>query len=238
MSAGVHQYNIRQDSEIMNSSLDKKTGMAFQKNRIETLTDGVFAIAMTLLVTGLDIPKLNGIVTSGAVDSLLFSLFPGFIHYIIAFILLAGFWWASHLRSHYIQSIDNKMGFLTITTLLFVGLIPFSTNLAGDFPLNTHAVIIFEFNLFVLGLLSVLQWNQILTNAMCLDPDADVKMLVLNREEAYIFPLLSLFAILLALISIPWGIFIYLIAPVYIVLLWLKETKSHVTKEKRVHKTG
>ena len=131
----------------MDTSQNKETGKAFCKNRIETLTDGVFAIAMTLLVTGLDIPKLNGIATSGTVDSILLNLFPDFIHYIIAFVLLASFWWSSHLRSHYLQSIDRKMSFLTITTLLFVGLIPFSTNLAGDFPLNTHAVIIFELNL-------------------------------------------------------------------------------------------
>jgi uncharacterized membrane protein len=122
---------------------NKGTGKVFYKNRIETLTDGVFAIAMTLLVTGLDIPRINGIVTNGTVDSLILNLFPDFIHYIIAFVLLASFWWASHLRSHYLQAIDRKMSFLTIATLLFVGLIPFSTNLAGDFPLNAHAVIIF-----------------------------------------------------------------------------------------------
>ena len=87
----------------------QKTGKVFHKNRIETLTDGVFAIAMTLLVTGLEIPKLNGIVTSGSVDSLLFDLFPDFIHYIIAFVLLAVFWWASHLRSHNLKSIDKTM---------------------------------------------------------------------------------------------------------------------------------
>ncbi len=118
----------------MDLSQNKETEPVFNKNRIETLTDGVFAIAMTLLVTGLDIPKLNGIITSGAVDSILLSLFPDFIHYIVAFVLLASFWWASHLRSQYHPSIDRTMGLLTIASLLFVGLIPFSTNLAGDFP--------------------------------------------------------------------------------------------------------
>ena len=145
----------------MDISQNKETEKCFNKNRIETLTDGVFAIAMTLLVTGLDIPKLNGVITSGTVDSILIDLLPDFLHYIIAFALLASFWWASHLRSHYHQSINSKMSFVTITTLLFVGLIPFSTNLVGDFPLNTHAVIIFELNLFVIGLLSVLQLSLI-----------------------------------------------------------------------------
>ena len=219
----------------MRTIRDKETGNTYCKNRIETLTDGVFAIAMTLLVTGLDIPKLNGIVTSGTVDSILVDLLPDFIHYIIAFVLLASFWWASHLRSHYHQSINSTMGFLTIMTLLFVGLIPFSTNLAGDFPLNTHAVIIFEVNLFVIGLLSIVQWNQILKDTLKNDPDADIRTLVLNRDEAYIFPVLSSLAILLAIISIPWGIFVYFLAPVYIGLIWVKETKSRRVEQKPRH---
>ncbi|MDD1694470.1 MAG: TMEM175 family protein, partial [Methanoregula sp.] len=181
--------------------------------------------------------KLNGIITSGAVDSLLISLFPDFIHYIVAFVLLATFWWASHLRSHYHQSIDSRMSFLTIATLLFVGLIPFSTNLAGDFPLNTHAVIIFELNLFIIGLLSVLQWNRVLTDTIHVDPGIDIRTLILNRNEACIFPVLSTLAILLALLSIPWGIFIYVVAPVYFVLIWWKETRYHSAKQKPVYKS-
>ena len=222
----------------MEISQNKETEKNFNKNRIETLTDGVFAIAMTLLVTGLDIPKLNGIVTSGTVDSILIDLIPDLTHYIIAFALLASFWWASHLRSHYHQSINSKMSFVTITTLLFVGLIPFSTNLVGDFPLNTHAVIIFELNLFAIGLLSVFQWNQVLNDTIYVDSNVDIRKIILNRNEAYIFPVLSCIAILLAIISIPGGIFIYCIVPVYLVLRCLKDTRFLTIKHKQVHKNG
>jgi len=220
----------------MNTHENKGKGTVLRSNRIETLTDGVFAIAMTLLVTGLNIPELNGIIISGSVDSIILNLFPDFIHYIIAFVLLAGFWWSSHLRSEYSHSSDSTMSFLNITTLLFVGLIPFSTNLAGDFPLNTHAAIIFELNLFAIGLLSVLQWNHALKATTCLNPGVDRRVLLINRDEALIFPILSSLAILLAAVSIPWGIFIYFVAPVYFVLMWLKETRSHTMKKKQGHK--
>ncbi len=221
----------------MNPRFNNPTGNVFQKNRIETLTDGVFAIAMTLLVTGLNIPQRNGIIISGSVDSILINLFPDFIHYIIAFVLLAVFWWSSHMRSHYTHSIDRTMSFLTITNLLFVGLIPFSTNLAGDFPLNTHATIIFELNLFAIGLLSVLQWTHLLYHSSCLDPTVDRNDLFMNRADAYIFPILSLIAILLAIAAFPWGIFIYFVAPVYMVGMWLKATKTHTIRKRKVNKT-
>lgn len=193
---------------------------------------------MTLLVTGLNIPKINGMITSGTVDSIFIGLFPDFIHYIVAFILLASFWWASHLISHYFQTISTRMSFTTITMLLFVGLIPFSTNLAGDFPLNSHAVIVFELNLFVFGLLSVIQWNEIIADTMNFAPDADLRMMLMSREEAYIFPVLSLLAILLAIVSVPWGILIYLVAPVYILLIWKRETRSQTVRQKSSHKAA
>ncbi|WP_321506800.1 TMEM175 family protein [uncultured Methanoregula sp.] len=204
----------------------------FDKSRMDTLTDGVFAIAMTLLITGLDIPRLGGIITGSSVDTVILNIVPDFIHYLIAFVLLANFWWAHHLRSHYLQGVNQKIIFLNMVTLLFVGLIPFSTNLVGDFPLNTHAALIFEINLLCLGLLSVLQWNTVIANKMCLKKSADQKMMAIGKEDSYIFPILSFIAIVLSLVSVPWSVFIYLIAPVYIIAVQWKDAKSAHTNLK------
>jgi len=198
----------------------------FDKSRMDTLTDGVFAIAMTLLITGLDIPTIGGIVTNGTVDAVILNLIPDFIHYLIAFILLANFWWAHHMRSHYLHAINRKIIFLNMVTLLFVGLVPFSTNIVGDFPLNSHAALIFELNLFCLGVLSVLQWNNVIGSGTCLKHEADRDMMTLGKEDSYIFPVLSFIAIVLSLTGIPGSIFVYLIAPVYIVVMQRKMTKT------------
>jgi len=211
----------------MEKSLVSGKSKLFSTNRIETLTDGVFAFAMTMLVTGLDIPQLNGMIASYSVDKILFDLAPDFIHYILAFILLANFWWAHHERSHYLQSIDKHMILLNMMSLLFVGLIPFSTNLVGDFPLNTHAAIIFEVNLFILGLLSVFQWNHVLTSTMCQKPGVDFNEIILNREDAFIFPVLSLVGIVFALCAVPWSAFVYVVAPIYIIMVKWRDAQSH-----------
>ncbi|MEN6609973.1 MAG: TMEM175 family protein [Methanoregulaceae archaeon] len=211
----------------MNSSQKGEKQRLFSKGRIDTLTDGVFAFAMTMLVTGLDIPKINGIITSNTIDKILVGLAPDFIHYLLAFILLANFWWAHHERSHYIHAMDKRMIFLNIVSLLFVGLIPFSTNLVGDFPLNTHAALIFELNLVFLGFLSLLQWNQVLRNIPCLNEDADIEEIILGRDDAIIFPALSMIGIFFALSAVSWGIFVYALAPVYIICIKLWKTQSH-----------
>jgi uncharacterized membrane protein len=208
--------------EIMTNPLPKETGIILQKNRIEALTDGFFAIAMTLLATEMNIPKLGDIVTAGTVDSIISSIFPDIIHYVIAFALLANFWWASHIRSHYLTTMSRRMSGLNIVTLLFVGLIPFSTKLATSYPMNTQAVMMFEFNLFVLGLLSVLEWNQIARDTGS-DAGTGSREVSQGWKEACIFPVLSAMAIVFALFSVPGGIFMYFIAPVYFVLLWVRE---------------
>jgi len=204
-----------------------KNGRLFSKRRIDTLTDGVFAFAMTLLVTGLDIPTLNGMITNGTIDQILVGLVPDFLHYIVAFILLANFWWAHHERSHYIHAMDRNMIFLNMVSLIFIGLIPFSTNLVGDFPLNAHAAIIFELNLFFLGFLSVLQWNQVLKNPHCVKPDENSGEIRVSRDDAMIFPVLSLVGIALALSAISWSVFVYAVAPAYIIAVSWWETKYH-----------
>ena len=139
-----------------------------------------------------------------------------------------------HLRSHYLKAINRKIVFLNMLTLLFVGLVPFSTNLIGYFPLNDHAALVFEMNLFCLGFLSVLQWNRIITSTKCLKPDADMHMLYLGKADSYIFPVLSFIAIVLSLISVPWSAFIYLLAPGYIILMQVKETRSGYKKPESV----
>ena len=59
--------------------------IGFEKNRLETLTDGIFAFSMTLLVTGLNIPQSLDELTTEHVYALLVNLSPAFIHFLIGF---------------------------------------------------------------------------------------------------------------------------------------------------------
>ena len=86
-----------------------------EKNRMESLTDGIFAFAMTLLVTSLILPR-DAIVTQSSGNALL-SLLPEFYHYIIAFFVLAGFWLAHHEQFSRVHHIDNNFLYINIIAL-------------------------------------------------------------------------------------------------------------------------
>ena len=70
--------------------------------RIETLTDGVFAIAMTLLVLTLDLPRVGAHLSNAGLWNLLNSQMDKFHNYVLSFILLAVFWLVHHQQFHYI----------------------------------------------------------------------------------------------------------------------------------------
>ncbi len=207
-------------------SLDEDQLNLFSKNRIENLIDAIYAFSMTLLVTTIEIPSATNLTRSFTVDAILLHLLPDFINYFIAFILLATFWWINHVRFHYLRSTDKTLIIINVLSLSFVALIPFTTHLATFFPLNFHAAIIFELNLLLIGILSVLQWAYIIRKPQSVAGHVDPKKLAKNQAKTLIFPILSIAGIVLALLSIPGSAFIYLLVPFFdwIIGMWWKKS--------------
>jgi uncharacterized membrane protein len=133
--------------------------MHLTKSRLEALSDGIFAFAMTLLVIGLNLPVKSAIVQSQAYAlNLLFSLYSDFFHYVLAFLILGAFWLSHHIQLHPIKSLDKTYVWLNLVTLLFVALLPFSTSFSGDFPNVPLGAIVFELNLLAIGMGMYFQW--------------------------------------------------------------------------------
>ncbi|MEM4272209.1 MAG: TMEM175 family protein, partial [Candidatus Bilamarchaeaceae archaeon] len=134
--------------------------MGLGKNRAEALTDGIFAFAMTLLVLGIEVPEPSKeYMSADAVNAILQNIYPDFTHYIVAFIMLAGFWLLHHRCYDRLKVIDLKMLWMNIITLIFVALIPFSTDLADDYVEVPLAGMVFSANMFVVGVMLYLQWK-------------------------------------------------------------------------------
>ena len=117
---------------IQDSNTGKKIGLTTK--RIEGLTDGVFAIAMTLLVLTLEIPEPLAENTTGMLAKLLISQRHKLFNYVLSFILLALFWIIHHRQFHLVKRTDHQHLWLNVFILMFVALIPFSTSLLGDYP--------------------------------------------------------------------------------------------------------
>jgi len=176
---------------------------------------------MTLLVIGIELPQNTRDFTQVLLMSTLYELLPDFIHYVIAFLLIAMLWVIHHMQFHKIHYADHNLLWLTIISLLFVALIPFSTDLVGDFPANTACAFIFELNLLITGFLYYLIWWYATTNRHLIDPSMSERAVRAGKQRAAVIPVLSAAGILIALAGIPWSTLVYLFAPLVFLLIHL-----------------
>lgn len=208
----------------MESETEKQIG--FGKNRIESLSDCIFAFSMTLLVIGIEAPDSLSVISPSLILPAVQDLLPDFVHYVIAFLLIAALWVLHHMQFHKIHYADHNLLWITIGSLLFVALIPFSTDLVGDFPTYPICAFIFELNLLITGLLFYLQWSYATYHRNLMDPSISDAAIRAGKLRAAVIPALSLSGIILSVAGIQWSTLIYLFAPPAFLVLYLYGPKS------------
>ncbi|HUH79578.1 MAG TPA: TMEM175 family protein [Methanoregula sp.] len=132
------------------------------KSRLEALVDAVFAFAMTLLVISLTVPTIPKTEAAAELPPYLASMAPQFLSFLIAFFVLASFWVGHHKHFHYLRVVDRPLLWINLLILVFVVLVPFTTNLSGDYSHVQIATVFFHANLLFLGLLFFVQWQYLL----------------------------------------------------------------------------
>ena len=195
----------------MTESAESKN-VLMEKNRLESLTDGIFAFAMTLLVTSMILPR--DAVATQASGAALISMLPDFYHYIIAFFVLAAFWMGHHEQFSRIHHLDSNFMILNVIGLFFVTLVPFSTSFIGDYPSSDPIpTCLFEFNLLVLGLIFVFQWYYASRNHYLVSPEYPEYAISQQLNHGLMIPLISLLGIILALIGFSSSTMVYMLSP-------------------------
>jgi uncharacterized membrane protein len=125
-------------------------------SRLEAISDGVFAIAMTLLVLGLKLPALDGPSDSDAFRAVLAGQLPHVVSWIISFAVLCRLWITQHALLK-----DGTMESLLFTWLNFaflgtISFIPFPTSLISEHPDQPWSVVIFSMSFVLSGLMLAL----------------------------------------------------------------------------------
>jgi uncharacterized membrane protein len=128
-----------------------------EKSRIAALVDGIFAVAMTLLVLDLKLPQGVKLSNDAQVWRQLVELNSQFSTYILSFIVLGTFWIGHHSLFHFVRRINRGLLWLNLLFLLFITLLPFSTNLLSGHSSLHIPVAVFGGNLLLLSLTSLLQ---------------------------------------------------------------------------------
>lgn len=98
--------------------------------RLEAFSDGVFSIAITLLVLEIGVPH---IAAGASLWSALGHQWPSYAAYVVSFLVIGIMWANHHTLFGYIAKVDRALIFLNLLLLLVVALIPWPTNLVADY---------------------------------------------------------------------------------------------------------
>lgn len=117
------------------------------KSRIEALSDGIFAFAMTLLVLSLTVPEIPRDQAPFLLPGKIAGLLPEFMLFVIAFFVLSGYWISHHHILAKLRYVDGMLVRINILLLFSIVLIPFTTSISGDYTDVLEAVLLFHLNL-------------------------------------------------------------------------------------------
>jgi uncharacterized membrane protein len=133
--------------------------LTLSKHRIEGLTDGIFAIVMTLLVLELKVPELERHAANREIVEKLAVLGPQFFSFFLTFALAGLFWFQHHSSLQHIRHMTRPLILLNLCFLAFVSLLPFSAGMLGRFLQTPIALQIYYGNQLVVSLLLATQWE-------------------------------------------------------------------------------
>jgi uncharacterized membrane protein len=126
--------------------------------RIGALSDGVFAIAMTLIVLEIHVPELPGLATDGDLWNALVLLGPRFVTYLLSFLTLGIFWAGQQTQLNHMARADRDLSWLYVAFLAFVAIMPFTTSLLAEHIGLRLALLIYWANILVPGAILYAAW--------------------------------------------------------------------------------
>jgi uncharacterized membrane protein len=133
--------------------------VTLSKSRIEALSDGVVAIAITLLVLELKVPEVMEHHSNEKMLEELLALWPELMTYVITFLIAGAFWYLHHLTFHFIKHVDGFLVWINLLFLMFVSLLPFSSGLMSHLFVHPVSQFFYFGNLLAIALLLNIHWQ-------------------------------------------------------------------------------
>jgi uncharacterized membrane protein len=127
--------------------------------RTLTFTDGLFAIAMTLLVVDLAVPTLNDASSVSELADKLNDDSAKFISFFISFAVIGRYWLAHHTYFSALARIDRRLISLNLLYLAFIAFLPFPTALLGEYFTNPLSIAIYAVNVALVSGMEVVLFN-------------------------------------------------------------------------------
>lgn len=126
--------------------------------RLAALSDGVFAVAMTLLVLDLRVPAMEAVHNEHELGRALVALAPRLLMYMMSFLTLGIFWVGQQTQLNHLARSDRSLSWIHLLFLFAVSITPFSTTLLAEFPEYRTALLLYWANILLLGSSLYFSW--------------------------------------------------------------------------------
>lgn len=198
-------------------------------NRIEAFSDGVFAIAITLLILEIRLPTQLEASNASVAESLL-AIWPSYFAYIFSFVTV-GIYWINH---HYIfkiyQKTNHVFNLLNVFFLMCISFLPFPTGVLGSHLLDVNeqrtTIAFYVFGLLLPALSWLLMWLYGSSNYRLIDANLSPRFVRYLTRQYGLSSVICLFAFVITLVQPFMGlaiavglIFLYLLPskpPIYV----------------------
>ncbi|MEG4999505.1 TMEM175 family protein [Microcoleus sp. B4-D4] len=173
-----------------------------ETNRLEAFSDGVFAIAITLLVLEIKVPP-----PGTALGAELLQLWPSYLAYVVSFLVIGAIWINHHAMFKHIVCVDGMLLLLNVLHLMLIAFLPFPTAvLAEAFHRGMDESVAAAFYggiLTVIGIFVNAMWRYAARGYRLLDTHLTVKKIRQIERQFLVGPIVYAIATAIALV-LPW----------------------------------
>jgi uncharacterized membrane protein len=127
--------------------------------RLAALSDGIFAVAMTLLVLDIHIPSAGAIHSEAELCGALAAMAPQWIAYLMSFLTLGIFWAGQQTQLNHIREGSRDLTWIHLAFLFAITLMPLTTRLLAEFITYRMALILYWLNILLPGAMLYWSWT-------------------------------------------------------------------------------
>lgn len=159
------EFRLEQDTELTGEVARERAG---ELSRLISLSDGVFAFAMTLLIVSIDVPNISDAAAKDHLYRDILDLWPQIVSYVIGFLVIGSLWAAHRRIFSRVRDYDNRLIRLNIVLLMLIAFLPFATGVLGQYGNIAASTILYSLILAATSLIFILILDHLDRNRLLL----------------------------------------------------------------------
>jgi len=199
-----------------------ETPQLVSKSRLEALSDGVFAIVMTILVLQLGGSAISDAETATQLEAALLAQWPTFVSYAISFLVVGLYWVSHHTYFTFIGEVNETQLWLNLLFLFCLSLIPFAAEVLGDHPDFRAGAVLYGLDLAACTGALYLNWEYAWNRGRVLVKDSGVVVVKRFRRRTLRAAVFYLLAAGVAWFSPMTGFYLYIVIAVVFAFLQIR----------------